>query len=87
MREQKLTPGWFSWCTGDGEQIGKRHYFRIVLGNPQVDDFEEAYKPLCGSKPKDAYAVDNLPPFREGEKCQRCVKLLPLYMPRRRNHD
>ncbi len=81
MTEQRLTPGWFMWCAGGGEQIGKRHYFRVVPGDPEVDDFDELYRPLCGAQPKDADSVDNLPPFREDERCRRCVKLLPLWTP------
>ncbi|MFH1485100.1 MAG: hypothetical protein ABIH46_03430 [Chloroflexota bacterium] len=73
MTEQRLTPGWYQWMTDNGEQIGKRHYFRVVAN--------DMYRPLCGAKPKDSRCVDNTPPFREDDQCKRCLKLLPLYMP------
>ena len=81
MTEQRLTPGWYQWITGDGDQIGKRHYFRVIPNTLNDVYGLDAYRPLCGAKPKDADSVDDAPPFREGDRCKRCLKQLPLYSP------
>ena len=81
MTEQRLTPGWFMWVTGEGDQLGKRHYFRVVPNTRNDVYGPDAYWPLCGAKPKEADCVDDAAPFREGDRCKRCLNLLPLYMP------
>jgi len=80
MTEQRLTPGWYQWMDGELDHIGKRHYFRVVPSDPDHNENADMYQPLCGAKPKDADFVDDKPPFRDGECCKRCKKLL-LYMP------
>jgi len=75
MAEIKMEPGWGVWMEGDGTPIGSLHYFKVVPGDPEWDEFEEYYRTLCGTKPRWADSVDTVPPLSHERVCLRCIRM------------
>lgn len=76
----EMKDGWYPWVNRDGDQLGVLHYFEVGSGNPDNDDIEWIYRPLCGTgypQAPNAWAVDDTPPFCNNTRCKRCLKKAP----------